>query len=91
MYTYELHFPLFVILLSVMVLQFFFDPSVVAYLPQAFAFFVSFGGIYLFGKRYSKIRFGTVQETFGFGDVMLAPVLGLMIGVSSQYRDVVSV
>jgi hypothetical protein len=41
-----------------------------------------FASIYYLGKRYAKIRFGTAQEAFGQGDVMLAPLLGYLFALA---------
>lgn len=80
-YTYELHIPLFFVLsFFSLILWFVSDLSIWPLLPL-FVFFAVFAGIYLFGKWYSKIRFGVVQETFGFGDVLLAPVLWLLLAL----------
>lgn len=80
-YTYELHIPLFLILCFFSFVLWFVVDLSVRPLFSLFVFFAVFGGIYLFGKWYSKIRFGIVQETFGFGDVLLAPVLWLLLAL----------
>ena len=79
MNTYQLHLPVFGILLVCGLLLFivWFSFSVLLY---AGVFFAVFLWIYLFGLWYTQIRFGVSQEAFGFGDVLLAPVLGLLIG-----------
>ncbi|PID34730.1 MAG: hypothetical protein CR971_01730 [candidate division SR1 bacterium] len=43
-------------------------------------FFLAYLGIYYFAKRYAKIRnIGREGEGFGFGDVLFAPVVGLLL------------
>lgn len=79
MYTYELHVPvrftsMIIAILYGWILTVQWEVSRYL-LTSPIAFFIVFFLIYRFGKRYSKIRFGQMQETFGQGDVMLAPLL----------------
>lgn len=80
MYTYELHMPVFGMLVVFSLFQLFLV-NMFAAIWYAMLFVLVFAGIYLFGKLYSKIRFGVIQETFGLGDVMLSPVVGLLLGM----------
>ena len=45
--------------------------------------FIAFGGIYIGGLIYKKFRTGVQGSAFGFGDVWLAAVCGMLVG--AQY------
>jgi leader peptidase (prepilin peptidase)/N-methyltransferase len=78
MYTYELHMPLFIVLCLVVGVLWImnYELWIIWY---GLVFFLVFLWIYYFGLRYSQKRFGVRQETFGFGDVLLAPVLWVLL------------
>lgn len=86
MYTYELHMPLFVwisvLTVIVRIAHYGLNTIFVDWLSAllyGWVFLLVFLWIYHFGLRYSQKRFGVRQETFGFGDVLLAPVLWLLL------------
>ena len=86
MYTYELHVPArFVSLIIAIIygLVLWIDWSADIYLlSSSLVFLFVFAFIYYLGKRYAKIRFGTAQEAFGQGDVMLAPLLWYLFALA---------
>ncbi len=78
-YTYELHVPVWFITVVLMVIH-----TIVLVIQWEWSWYLFiasmtllwlFFAIYWFGKRYAKARFGKTEETFGQGDVMLAPLL----------------
>lgn len=85
MYTYELHVPAWFI---AMVLALVYGIVLRAWwmadlylVSSSLVFLLTFASIYYFGRRYSKIRFGTAQDAFGQWDVMLAPLLGYLFAL----------
>lgn len=78
-YTYELHVPIWFSMLVMMIVY----STILLVQGEAswyllitsVSFLVLFLVIYWFGKWYAKARFWQAVETFGQGDVMLAPVL----------------
>lgn len=85
-YTYELHVPVWFFLLVMLViytLVLVIQGEASWYFLIASGWFLAlFLGIYWFGKWYAKLRFWQAQEVFGQGDVMLAPMLGLLFAFS---------
>ena len=85
-YTYELHVPVWFVSLVIAIvytLLLWIDWSADIYLlSSSLVFWFVFASIYYLGKRYAKIRFGTTQETFGQGDVMLAPLLWYLFALA---------
>ena len=86
MYTYELHIPAWFVSLVIAIiygLVVLIDWSADIYLlSSSLVFLFVFASIYFLGKRYAKIRFGTAQEAFGQGDVMLAPLLWYLFALA---------
>lgn len=90
MYTYELHMPLFSIVatITIFAIVLYYDLWLLIF---ALWFLVVFVAIYYFGKWYSKLRFWVYQEAFGFGDVILAPVLWVWFAFTAYWDyDLVS-
>lgn len=85
-YTYELHVPIWFIMLVLIVVYsmiLLIQGEASWYLLTASAGFLGlFLLVYRFGKWYAKARFWQNIETFGQGDVMLAPMLGFLFAVS---------
>lgn len=89
MYTYELHVPVWFIALM----------SVIVHLIWSIAtggewwvgllyggvFLAVFLGIYYFARWYTYRRYRQKADGFWQGDVMLAPILGYMIGISGLF------
>ena len=85
-YTYELHVPVWFILLISLVLHalvLIIQGTASWYLLGAsWWFLLLFLVIYRFGKWYAKLRFWLAQEVFGQWDVMLAPLLGFLFALA---------
>lgn len=85
MYTYELHIPAWFISIVIAIIYgiilWIWWSADLYLVSSSVVFLLVFASIYCLGKRYAKIRFGSIQEAFGQWDVMLAPILGYLFAL----------
>lgn len=86
MYTYYLHMVSWYLLLTVVVLLTIGQIVSGELTWEVIWYPLVFGGgflaMYGFGYGYTRWRFGKAQEAFGMGDVMVAPILALLLGLT---------